>query len=71
MAAPKKVTPEVTPEVIPEVTPEVTPEAPAEPVATAVSSIKDEFDGLSAQTIAEIKAGREALARRAETLVKA
>lgn len=59
MAATKKVTPEVTPE--------VTPVALAEPAAMAVSSIKDEFEGLSAQTIAEIKAGREALARRAET----
>lgn len=48
-----------------EVTPEVT-EQVTEPVAEPV----DEFAGLPPQTVAEMKAGREALARRAAALAK-
>lgn len=64
MGRPRKV-PVVTPEVT--VTPQVTLE-----VATieAIPVVEDEFAGLSPQTVAEIKAGREALARHAAALAK-
>lgn len=62
------VIPEVTPEVIPEVTPEVMPEVVPDPVPEVTVTINlnpapASEPPLSAQTLAEMEAGRALIAR--------